>query len=82
MAILAEQDHGMTVANVARKHGISGATFFKWKARFGRKNAENFDRLQALQEENAKLRNLLIDAMLEISTLKGSDQRRTSGGKE
>jgi len=82
MAILAEQENGMTVANVARKHGISGATFFKWKAKFGKKNAENFDRLQSLEEENAKLRNLLIEAMLEISTLKASDQKRTSGGKE
>jgi putative transposase len=80
ISILGEQENGMTVANISRKHGISGATFFKWKAKFGRKNARNFDRLQSLEEENAKLRNLLVEAMLEISTLKGSVQKRTSGG--
>jgi putative transposase len=70
IAILREQEGGMATAEVCRKHGISSATFFKWKAKFGGMDVSDARKLKALEEENAKLKKLLAEAMLDNAMLK------------
>ena len=71
IAILREQESGVATAEVCRRHGISGATFFKWKAKFGGMDVSDARKLKALEEENAKLKKLLAEAMLDNAMLKG-----------
>ncbi len=70
IAILREQEAGAKTAEVCRKHGISGATFYAWKAKFGGMDVSEAKRLRALEEENAKLKRLLADTMLDNVALK------------
>jgi putative transposase len=70
IAILREQESGVATAEVCRKHGISSATFFKWKAKFGGLDVSDARKLKALEEENAKLKKLLAEAMLDNAMLK------------
>ncbi len=70
IGILREQEAGAKTAEVCRKYGISGATFYKWKAKFGGMEVSDARRLKALEEENAKLKKLLADAMLDNVALK------------
>ena len=70
IAILREQEAGAKTADVCRKHGISGATFYKWKAKFGGMDVSDARRLRALEDENAKLKKLLAEAMLDNAMLK------------
>jgi putative transposase len=70
IAILREQEAGAATADVCRTHGISGATFYKWKAKFGGMDVSEARRLRALEDENAKLKKLLAEAMLDNAMLK------------
>src|SRR5690242_14469297 len=70
IGILREQEAGAKTAEVCRKHGISGATFYKWKARFGGMDVSDARRLKTLEDENAKLKKLLAEAMLDNAMLK------------
>lgn len=70
IGILREQEAGAATAEVCRKHGISGATFYKWKARYGGLEVSDARRLKALEDENAKLKKLLAEAMLDNAMLK------------
>ena len=70
IAILREQEGWMTTADVCRRHGISSATFFKWKAKFGGMDVSDARRLEQLEDENGKLKRLLAEAMLDITMLK------------
>jgi putative transposase len=70
IGILREQEAGSATAEVCRKHGISSATFYKWKARYGGLDVSDARRLKALEDENAKLKRLLADAMLDNVMLK------------
>ena len=70
IAILREQEVGAKTADVCRKHGISDATFYKWKAKFGGMDVSEARRLKALEDENAKLKKLLAEAMLDNAMLK------------
>ncbi len=70
IAILREQESGITTADVCRKHGISSATFFKWKAKFGGMDVSDARKLKMLEDENARLKKLLAEAMLDITMLK------------
>ena len=70
IGILREQEGGMATADVCRRHGISSATFFKWKARFGGLDVSDARKLKALEDENAKLKKLLAEAMLDNAMLK------------
>ena len=70
IGILSEQEAGLKTAEVCRKHGISGPTFYKWKAKFGGLEVSEAKRLRALEEENAKLKKLLAEAMLDNAVLK------------
>ena len=70
IGILREQEAGASTAEVCRKHGISDATFYKWKARYGGLELSEAKRLRALEDENAKLKRLLAEAMLDNAALK------------
>lgn len=70
IAILREQEAGAKTAEVCRKHGVSGATFYKWKAKYGGMEVSEARRLKALEDENARLKKLLAEAMLDNATLK------------
>jgi putative transposase len=70
IAILREQEAGAATADVCRKHGISGATFYKWKSKYGGLDVSDARRLKALEAENAKLKKLLAEAMLDNVMLK------------
>jgi putative transposase len=70
IAILREHEAGAATADVCRKHGISEATFYKWKAKFGGMDVSEARRLRALEDENAKLKKLLAEAMLDNAMLK------------
>lgn len=70
IAILKEQESGVGTADVCRRHGISSATFYKWKAKFGGLEVSDARRLRVLEEENARLKRLLADAMLDNAMLK------------
>jgi putative transposase len=70
IAILREQEAGVSTADVCRKHGVSTATFYKWKAKFGGMDVSDAKRLKALEDENSKLKRMLADAMLDNVALK------------
>ena len=70
VAILREQEAGASTADVCRKHGVSSATFYKWKAKYGGLDVSDAKRLKALADENTKLKRLLADAMLDNVGLK------------
>lgn len=70
IGILREQEAGAKPAELARKHGVSEATLYNWKAKFGGMDVSNAKRLKALEDENGKLKRLLADAMLDNTALK------------
>lgn len=70
IGILKEQEAGLGTADLCRKHGISGATFYKWKAKYGGLDVSDARRLKTLEDENARLKRLLADAMLDNAILK------------
>ena len=63
IAVLAEQERGLSTAEVCRRHGISQTTFYKWKARFGGMDVSEARRMKTLETENARLKKLLADAL-------------------
>jgi putative transposase len=70
IGILREQEVGAKTADVCRKHGVSEATFYKWKAKFGGLDVSEARRLRQLEDENTRLKKLLADAMLDNAVLK------------
>ena len=70
IAFLKEQEAGLPVADLCRKHGVSDASIYKWKARYGGMDVSEARRLKTLEEENARLKRLLADAMLDNVALK------------
>ena len=70
IGMIKEQEAGMPVSEVCRKHGISSSTFYKFKAKFGGMEVSDAAKLKALETENAKLKRLLADSMLDNSVLK------------
>jgi putative transposase len=70
IGILKEGQAGLPVAEICRKHGISDATFYTWRSRYGGMEVSDARRLKALDEENRKLKKLLAEAMLDVSTLR------------
>lgn len=70
IAILKEQEAGMATTEVCRRHGISTATFYNWKAKYGGLEVSEARRLRSLEEENARLKKLLAEAMLDNAVLK------------
>ena len=70
IAVLREQEAGAPTAEVCGKHAISDATFYKWKARYGGLEVSEAKRLRALEDENARLKRLLAETMLDNAALK------------
>lgn len=70
IAILKEQEAGLPTADVCRKHGISSATFYKYKSKYGGLEVSDARRLRTLEQENARLKKLLADQMLDNAMLK------------
>lgn len=70
VGILREQEAGEKTADVCRRHGVSSATFYAWKAKYGGMEVSDAKRLRALEEENGKLKRLLAEAMLDNTALK------------
>jgi putative transposase len=70
IGILRERDAGGKTEEVCRRHGISNATFYKWKSKYGGLDASEARRLKALEDENKRLKRLLADAMLDNAALK------------
>ena len=70
IGILKEAEAGMKVGELCRKHGISDATYYNWKSKFGGMSVSEAQRLKALEMENSKLKRLLADAHLDIAALK------------
>ncbi len=70
IGVLKEAEAGMKVAELCRKHGISDATYYNWKAKYSGMTVSEAQRLKALESENAKLKKLLAERMLDIEALK------------
>lgn len=70
IAVLREHEAGAKTADLARKHGVSEATLYNWKAKFGGMDVSEAKRLRALEDENGKLKRLLADAMPDASALR------------
>lgn len=70
IGILREQETGVAVTELCRKHGLSSPTFYKWKAKYGGMDVSEARKLKALEDENAKLKRMLADAMLDNVALK------------
>ena len=70
IGILKEHEAGLAVADLCRKHGVSDASIYKWKAKFGGMEVSEAKRLRSLEDENTKLKRLQADAMLDNVALK------------
>ena len=70
IGILREQEAGVPVTDLCRKHGLSSPTFYKWKAKYGGLDVSEARRLKALEDENGRLKRMLADAMLDNVALK------------
>ena len=70
IGMIKEKEAGMATAEVCRRHGLSPATFYKLKSRYGGMDVSDAQRLKALEDENGKLKRLLADAMLDNIVLK------------
>jgi putative transposase len=70
IAVLKEAEAGAKVLDLCRKHGISDATFYNWKAKYAGMTVTDLRRLKELEAENAKLKRIVADQQLDISALK------------
>ena len=70
IAVLREHEAGAKASDLARKHSVSEATLYNWKAKYGGMDVSDAKRLKALEDENTKLKKLLADQMLEASALR------------
>jgi putative transposase len=70
IGVLKEHQAGATAADLCRKHGISDATFYTWRSKYGGMDVSDARKLKGLEEENAKLKRLLAEQMLDVATLK------------
>ena len=69
-AILKEAEAGVAVAEVARKHGVSAATFYQWRSKYGGMSVSDMQRLRELEQENARLKRMYANLSLEIELMK------------
>ena len=75
-AILQEAEGGVPVSELTRKYGMSDATFYNWRKKFGGMTVPDVKRLKSLEDENAKLKRLLADQMLENQILKDVNSKK------
>jgi len=76
IGILREQESGQKTADVCRRHGVSEATFYKWKSKFGGMEVSDAKRLKALEVENTRLKKLLAETMLDNAMLKDINSKK------
>lgn len=70
IGILKEHEAGVPIADLCRKHGVSNASLYKWKSKYGGMDVSEARRLKALEDENARLKKLLADSLLDNAALK------------
>ena len=70
IGVLKEHQAGMSAVDLCREHGISDATFYKWRSKYGGMEVSDARKLRALEAENAKLKKLLAESVMDVSTLK------------
>jgi len=70
IGILKEHDAGLSTAEICRKYGVSDATFYKWRSKYSGMEVSDARKLKALEDENRKLKKLLAESMLDVSTLR------------
>ena len=70
IGMLKEHQAGLSTAEICRKHGISDATFYKWRSKYGGMEVSDARKLKALEDENRKLKKLLAESMLDVATLR------------
>ena len=71
IGMIKEQEAGVPTAEVCRKHGVSQGRFYKYKSKYGGMEVSDVAKMRSLEDENAKLKRLLADAMLDNMVLKG-----------
>jgi len=76
IGILREQEAGQKTADVCRRHGVTEATFYKWKSKFGGMEVSDAKRLKALEAENNRLKKLLAETMLDNAMLKDINSKK------
>jgi len=76
IGILREQESGQKTADVCRRHGVSPATFYKWKSKYGGMDVSDAKRLKTLEAENARLKKLLAETMLDNAMLKDINSKK------
>ena len=69
-SILKQQDTGMKVADICREHGISAATFYKWRSRYGGMDASMLKHVKELEQENARLKRMYAESQMETAVIK------------
>ena len=70
IGILKEHQAGLSAADLCRKHGISDATFYNWRSKYGGMDVSDAKKLKALEAENAKLKKLLAEQLLDASAMR------------
>jgi putative transposase len=70
IGMLKEHQAGLSARELCRKHGVSEPTFYKWRSKYGGMEVSDAKRLKALEEENARLKKLLAESMMDVSTLR------------
>lgn len=70
VAILKQQEGGLKVADICREHGISSATFYKWRSKYGGMDASMLKRIKELEAENARIKKMYAESQMEISVIK------------
>ena len=70
IGVLKEHQAGLGAKELCRKHGVSDATFYKWRSKYGGMEVSDAKKLKALEVENTKLKKLLAEQMMDVSTLK------------
>lgn len=76
VSVLKEADAGMSVRDVCRRHGVSPATYYQWKSKYGGLEASDLKRMKELEAENARLKRLYAEVALENAALKDLIQRK------
>ena len=76
IGFIKEHERGLATGDLCRKHGISPASFYKWKAKFGGMDVSDAKRLKALEAENSKLKKLLAETMLDNAVLKDINSKK------
>ena len=76
ISILKQQDEGLKVADICRKHGLSEQTFHNWKKKYGGLDAEELRRLKDLEQENSRLKRIVADQALDIQILKDVNAKK------